>query len=483
MGRSRPIFTDQVLDLLGVAVFLLRFGIATFQFLDGLRKLLQHLNLLDGGRCQPAGQRFDDHQIGKQEENGRRRIFDQGLVVLDHIDPSDRLRRSRHLGWQVDFKGNVHHFDFVSPAGIVVHGTFNDVFELGHLFGGSRHVLGLFTLTALFRLLVTAVHDHGNGKSLYAADGHHLTIDQFSDLVVLGELLFLIVAGAAGAGGAGVLGHNVGLQAGNTGRRSVRIVGDRAGGLFAANDRVIGQKKLFGGFLLGKIEQAGYPDNGLVQTQHALKHRFHPIFQQTFFFLLKGQLVGSNLADSGFLLEPGQHLAAVVDNGDILGIQAGYAGRNQVDNPLYLAFAQEFAPSQLEDHRCRGRFVFFDEKRSRGHDDVNPGTLHLHEGIDGTAQFTLQRSLVIHILNELGHAQFGIVKHLETDAGSPRHSQRSQLQTRFIDFFIGNPHTGAVHGQLVRNLILLQFGYDISCIFRCQIIVKRMHVAAFRPGQ
>ena len=87
------------------------------------------------------------------------------------------------------------------------------------------------------------------------------------------------------------------------------------------------------------------------------------------------------------------------------------------------------------------------------------------------AQFPLKGPLIIDVLDEFGHAQFGIVEDFEPDAVAPGQPQGSQVQPGFIDFVIGNPDPGTIHGQLVGNLVFLQMGHNLGGIFGGQIAV------------
>ena len=86
-----------------------------------------------------------------------------------------------------------------------------------------------------------------------------------------------------------------------------------------------------------------------------------------------------------------------------------------MDDALNLILAQILAAPQLEDHGCGGGFFFLDEQGPGGHDDVHPGAFHFHQGVDGSAQLSLERPLVINVLHELGHSQAGVVEKFKTD--------------------------------------------------------------------
>ena len=77
--------------------------------------------------------------------------------------------------------------------------------------------------------------------------------------------------------------------------------------------------------MLDEIEIAGNSHNGLILAQDLFEHGHHTLFQQTLLALLKFQMIGAQFGHGGFIVETGQHLAVLVHDGDLAGLQPRYA--------------------------------------------------------------------------------------------------------------------------------------------------------------
>ena len=85
---------------------------------------------------------------------------------------------------------------------------------------------------------------------------------------------------------------------------------------------------------------------------------------------------------------------------------------------LDLVLHQFFSLVQVYDHRSRRGVFLFNEKGLFSDNDVNPAAFNLFEFVDGAAQLTLQGSLVVDILNKIGHPELNVVKNFKSDAAA-----------------------------------------------------------------
>ena len=177
-------------------------------------------------------------------------------------------------------------------------------------------------------------------------------------------------------------------------------------------------------------------------------------------------LVGGRGVGAGLVVAAGQKIAAVVDDGDAVGGEAGHGGGHQMLDGAHLAAAHHGAG--LQHHRGGRLLVVARKDLAFGNDQMHAGALHPVDGLDRARQFAFQRAQVVDVLDEGGGAEgVRLVEDLVADAGGgqivlrQRHAQLGHLVG-------GNQDRAAVSLDVVFDGHAVELGGDGGGVARFQ---------------
>src|SRR5208337_3216814 len=124
---------------------------------------------------------------------------------------------------------------------------------------------------------------------------------------------------------------------------------------------------------------------------------------------------------AGRLAGPGEHAAAAVDDGDVLRLQAGNRGGDEVEDRLHAFAVQPRGPRHRQHHARLRRLPLARERLPPRHDEVDAGPAHAVPRADGARQLALQRPGLVDLLLELRRGErVGVVEDLVADAAAGR---------------------------------------------------------------
>ncbi len=99
------------------------------------------------------------------------------------------------------------------------------------------------------------------------------------------------------------------------------------------------------------------------------------------------------------------------------------------------------------------------EKNGIGwHHQVHTGALNILEGLNGTGEFALHSTLIIHFLIEFGLAPGALVEEFESHASTVQVLAGRHLHARRIQLVCRNADGFPVGADLVRNTLLTERG-------------------------
>ena len=112
-----------------------------------------------------------------------------------------------------------------------------------------------------------------------------------------------------------------------------------------------------------------------------------------------------------------------------------------------VGYAPDLVPTQFgprpqkDDDRGRRLLLIFGEQSLLRKHKVHPGLLDFQHPLDGPGKFPFQRSLVIDLLDELGHPYVRLIKQLVAHSPHPGNSLTCKLHPQLIDVLRGDQNS------------------------------------------
>ncbi len=261
-------------------------------------------------------------------------------------------------------------------------------------------------------------------------------------------------------------------------RRGGRAIGRRIGIAVLGFRRLLGfhdgpvgiESDLFLG-RRGRVELGRDHDAGGARADNAFDDALQALAQA---FLDLGLVLGARPVDGRVVLAAdGQGVAAVIEQGHVVGLEVRHRAGNQVADGANLVARQVGARDTDDDRGGRlGGLVL--EQLTLGHDQVDARRGDAVEGLDGARQLAFQGALVVEVLHELGLAKRRrIVENFVTDRAGGRQALAGQQQARLVDGFAVDHDRRTIALQLILDAGLVQVGRDLLGFFKVEIGIEQ----------
>ena len=150
----------------------------------------------------------------------------------------------------------------------------------------------------------------------------------------------------------------------------------------------------------------------------------------------------------------GQQASALIDDGNVIGIQPRHCAGNQIRDRIHLPGIQRASVLQRHGDRRRRWLLFADKHRRFWHSQMHAGILYRAERFNGAGKFPLQRTLVVNLLTELADAKFFLIEQFETHGAALRQTELGEGQPCFVNFILRYHDRPAAFLKAVRHIHL-----------------------------
>ena len=171
-----------------------------------------------------------------------------------------------------------------------------------------------------------------------------------------------------------------------------------------------------------------------------------------------------------------QQLAAIVDDADILRLEARHRRGHQVQDRLHLVIGHALRAGHRQHHGGLCLLLLAGERLALRQHQVDAGIAHAVNGSDGARQLAFQRAQLIDLLLELARCQaVATVEQLVADRAAGRQAFARQRQAQPVDLVARHHDLRTAALDLVGDPQLVQHGGDLGGIAQLQIAVQQRH--------